>query len=133
MGGFDEILTLEERQQEVEMNLGLQRDLTRSMSRKIFDAKRDLEQIRGHIATVRGLIKNLKQDALVVLLTEYQTAQNILADNLHLETLKKTDIGIFERKLREATAVIPQFEVELARVERELSKFGKVLPFHEPH
>lgn len=129
MPAFDEILELEDRQQSLELELGKARDFVRSAGRKHLDARADLQRVERHIETLAAMIRHMKYEAPVVLLSEYEHAQNTLEDNRALLGEKNLEISRLVKELKLAGERIKMLEASLMRVAYDLESYNRVVQF----
>jgi chromosome segregation ATPase len=125
---FDEMLALEERLQGLEVDLARARDQVRQCSRRLLDAKADIQKIEGHLDTLRTHYRNLMK-APVVLISEYEHVVKLLHDNEDLLRAKRVDAAKLLKQGRETQASLPGLEARIKQTEKELASYGQVIPF----
>jgi predicted nucleic acid-binding Zn-ribbon protein len=131
MSAFDDILSLEEKAQDLERLLNRWRSTATAASRRLVDLRMELEKIDTRIKICRAHIHRMKHDYPVVLLSEYDRVINVLAGNERLREEHLADIARFTREGKEAEMEMKVLEAQLRQVKAQLASFNQVIQFRK--
>jgi len=125
----EKILRLTADKQSIEKELQQARAVTTKSAHELQGLRDQLRRADARIIALRGAIKFLRTEALVVSFTEFAKVKALLLDNEGLVAMYQGQADTAHLKGRTSVQRVDILEHELRDIDKELSKNGKVLPF----
>lgn len=90
----------------------------------------ELRMIQKHLEVLRATAKHMKEEALVVLLSEYDQVVTLIDANTQLQIVKIAEVDALKRRLKLAESLRATLQAQIKQIEKEISLYGQVLKLH---